>query len=141
MRRAAAAAAGFVARVDFRGGRSSPLRTGDETAGKRRRMGMAKFVLVYTGGSMPESEEERAAGMAAWGAWFGTLGSAVTDPGNPFAASSTVTADGVSAGSRTGASGYTIVEAADLAGAVELAKGCPILAHGGTAEVHEALSM
>ncbi|HSV65641.1 MAG TPA: hypothetical protein VLJ59_07020 [Mycobacteriales bacterium] len=28
---------------------------------------MANYVLVYTGGSMPETDEERAAVMAAWG--------------------------------------------------------------------------
>jgi hypothetical protein len=102
---------------------------------------MAKFVFVYSGGSMPEDEAAREAGMAAWGAWFGTLGAAVTDPGNPFGAASTVTADGVSTGAASGVSGYTIVDAADLGAAVELAKGCPILHHGGTVGVHEALSM
>lgn len=102
---------------------------------------MAKFVLVYTGGSMPEDEAARAAGMAAWGAWFGQLGSAVTDPGNPFAGASTVTADGVTEGSSSGASGYTILDAADLGAAVELAKGCPILQHGGTVGVHAAIDM
>jgi len=47
---------------------------------------MANFVLLYSGGSMPESEAERAAVMQAWGAWFGALGSAVVDGGNPFTA-------------------------------------------------------
>lgn len=102
---------------------------------------MAKFVLVYSGGSMPEDQAAREAGMAAWGAWFGTLGAAVTDPGNPFGAASTVTAGGVSDGAASGVSGYTIVDAADLGAAVELAKGCPILHHGGAVGVHEALSM
>ena len=32
--------------------------------------------------------------MQAWGAWFGSLGDAVTDPGNPFAGSATVSASG-----------------------------------------------
>ena len=102
---------------------------------------MAKFVFVYSGGSMPEDEAARAAGMAAWGAWFGALGAAVTDPGNPFGAASTVTASGASDGTASGVSGYTIVDAADLGAAVELAKGCPLLAHGGNVGVHEALSM
>ena len=45
---------------------------------------MAKFVLVFTGGGMPESEEEQAKVLAAWGAWYEGLGEAVVDPGNPF---------------------------------------------------------
>ncbi len=45
---------------------------------------MADFVLLYRGGSTPESDEEQAAVMAAWTTWFGSLGSAVKDGGNPF---------------------------------------------------------
>ena len=45
---------------------------------------MANFVLLYSGGSMPETEAEQAAVMQAWMAWFGELGGAVVDAGNPF---------------------------------------------------------
>ena len=45
---------------------------------------MSTYVLAYTGGSMAESEEEQKAVMAAWGAWIGGLGDALTDAGNPF---------------------------------------------------------
>jgi len=45
---------------------------------------MADFVLLYRGGSTPESDEARAAAMDAWTAWFASLGSAVKDGGNPF---------------------------------------------------------
>ena len=34
--------------------------------------------------------------MRVWTSWFGTLGDSVVDMGNPFSASSTVTADGAS---------------------------------------------
>ena len=45
---------------------------------------MAKFVYVYTGGQMAETPAAQEEAMQAWGAWFGTLGDAVTDGGNPF---------------------------------------------------------
>ena len=45
---------------------------------------MAKFILLYGGGSMPESEAEVAAVMKAWETWYGELGEAVLDPGDPF---------------------------------------------------------
>lgn len=45
---------------------------------------MADYVLLYHGGSMPETEAEQAAVMDAWGAWYGGLGEAVKDGGNPF---------------------------------------------------------
>ncbi|WP_437932703.1 YciI family protein [Sorangium sp. So ce291] len=37
--------------------------------------------------------------------------------------------------------GYLLVEAEDLAHAVELAKGCPVLEHGGTVEVRPVMKM
>jgi hypothetical protein len=44
---------------------------------------MANFVLLYTGGSMPETEEEQARVMQAWTDWYGTIGSGLKDGGNP----------------------------------------------------------
>jgi hypothetical protein len=78
--------------------------------------------------------------MQAWGGWFGGLGAAVTDMGNPFGASTRVTAGGEGATS-SGLSGYSIVEADDLAHAAKLADGCPIFAGGGAVEVFEAIPM
>jgi len=45
---------------------------------------MANFLLLYSGGSMPETPAEQAEVMQAWGAWYGKLGSALVDAGNPF---------------------------------------------------------
>ncbi len=54
---------------------------------------MTNFVLLYTGGGMPESEEEKGAVMAAWGAWYERMGAAIVDGGNPFGASMYVSAE------------------------------------------------
>ena len=103
---------------------------------------MPKFVLAYTGGSMPETEEQQKAVMDAWMGWFGQLGQAVVDGGAPFAASSTVGPDGgVSAGGASGLSGYSVIEADSLDTAVAQAKGCPVLAAGGNVEVYETIPM
>jgi hypothetical protein len=98
---------------------------------------MGKYVLTYQGGGMADTEEAQQAAMAAWGAWFGTLGAAVVDGGAPFGASSAV--GGGSA--KAGLTGYSILEAADLPAAVRLAEGCPIIADGGTVDVYEALDV
>ena len=45
---------------------------------------MSDFVLLYRGGGQPESDEARKAVMDAWTAWYGQLGSAIKDGGNPF---------------------------------------------------------
>ena len=40
-----------------------------------------------------------------------------------------------------GATGYSVLKPDDLAGAVALAKGCPILPSGGSVEVHETFEV
>ena len=103
---------------------------------------MAKFVYLYTGGSMAETPEAQQQAIAAWGAWFGELGEAIIDGGNPFGASASVGTDGaVTAGGASRASGYTLVKAESLDDATALAKGCPVLATGGAVEIYEALDM
>lgn len=104
---------------------------------------MPKYILAYHGGGTPESESEQAAAMAAWGAWFGTLGDAVVDIGNPTGVSTTLAADGSTSagGGANPLTGYSLINASDLDAAVSLAKGCPIFASGGTIEVAEAIEM
>ena len=104
---------------------------------------MPRFVFIYHGGATPASEAEGRKVMAAWTAWFGTLGKAVIDAGAPFGPSSTVSAGHVAGnGGSNPASGYSIVEAADMDGAIALAKGCPIVAEpGGSVEIAQAMAM
>jgi len=99
---------------------------------------MSTYVLAYTGGSMAETEEAQAAIMAAWGAWIGAQGSALTDVGNPFGPAKTVSADGsVSDGGASSLTGYSILAADSLDAAAAAVKDCPVLASGGSVEVYE----
>jgi hypothetical protein len=103
---------------------------------------MAKFVFTYRGGSVPESPEQQEAVMQAWMGWFGSLGDAVVDGGNPFGPSMTRTGGGEPAeGAPSELTGYSIVEAADLKEAAEMAGGCPVLTGGGSVDVYEAMPM
>jgi len=104
---------------------------------------MSKYLFVYHGGTDPETEEEVAKVMDAWGQWFGTLGAAVIDGGNPVGESSTVNSDKTVTdhGGDNPASGYSLIEASDLDDALAKAKGCPILAAAGSVEVAEAFDM
>lgn len=103
---------------------------------------MAKYIFVYHGGKAPESPEEGEKVMKAWMAWFGSLGDAVVDGGNPLGMSKTVSAGGVADdGGANPVAGYSLVNAADMEGAVAMAKGCPMLGDGGTVEVAECLDM
>lgn len=104
---------------------------------------MAKYLFVYHGGSVPESEEEVAKVMDAWGSWMGSLGSAILDGGNPVGKSWTVKPDrsAVHDGGSNPASGYGLFEAADDEAAIEIAKGCPVLDSGGSVELAQAFDM
>ena len=102
---------------------------------------MGKYVLVYKGGGMPDSDEEQQRQMAAWEAWFGSLGESVVDAGNPFGQSSSIASDGsVNGGATSGLTGYSIVSADSLDDAVKKAKSCPILG-GGSVEVYETFDV
>ena len=103
---------------------------------------MSDYVLLFAGGSMPETEAEQKQAMDAWNSWFTELGSAVKDPGNPFTGKAkTISADGsVTDGSGGGnATGYTILTADSLDEATTLAKGCPVLQGGASLMVFEVL--
>lgn len=103
---------------------------------------MPKFLFSYHGGGMPDSEEEQAKHMAAWGEWFGANGSAFTDMGNPVGACMTVGPDGTSEGATNAVTGYGIVEAPDMAAACAIAAACPnVTLGGGSVEVGETFEV
>src|SRR5436305_1736216 len=106
---------------------------------------MADYVLIYTGGGgIAATPEERAKVLEAWGAWYGGLGAAVKDGGNPFSPNAQL----VSADGSVGAmpadmqmSGYSILTADSLDAATTMAKGCPVLAGGGKIAVFETFNV
>jgi hypothetical protein len=104
---------------------------------------MTKFLFVYHGGSVPSTPAEQARVMDQWGKWFGGMGAAVVDGGNPVGKSSTVLGNGsvVANGGANPASGYSVVQAASLDAALAMAKGCPILQGGGSVEVAPIIDM
>ena len=105
---------------------------------------MTEFVLVYTGGSYPETKEQQAAVMQEWGAWMGGMGDKLVNGGNPFSPEAkSIGRDGSVTDGAVGAaaSGYSVVQADSLDAAVELAKGCPHWRHGGEISVYETVQM
>lgn len=104
---------------------------------------MTNYVLIYTGGGMPEGEAEQAQVMADWGAWYGEQGEAIVDGGNPFGGSKSVTANGTSDGpvSSPAATGYTIISADSLEAAVKKVQNHPHIKHGGEVSVYETFEM
>nr|WP_295890476.1 hypothetical protein [uncultured Devosia sp.] len=104
---------------------------------------MAKYILAYHGGGMPDGPEEGAKVMAAWNDWYARIGDKLADSGAALGKSMTVNSNGsVSAGGGANPlSGYTVVNADSHDAANAIAKGSPILAAGGSVEVCELLDM
>ena len=104
---------------------------------------MADYLLLYgAGGSMPETEAEQAAVMEAWNKWFGDLGSALKDGGNPTTPNAKqIGTDGSVSDVGASASGYSIITADSLDEATAMAKGCPVLAGGSPITVLETFAV
>lgn len=104
---------------------------------------MKNFVLLYTGGFMPESEVEQAEVMGAWGAWYEGIGAAVVDGGNPFGAAKSVGADGVTDAilATPAVTGYTVISAESLDDALAKVDGHPHIRYGGHVSVYETFQM
>jgi hypothetical protein len=107
---------------------------------------MSKFIFIYNGPSAPMdqmTEEESAAGMAAWGAWMEKVGTAMVDGGAPFGAREAVSDDGSST-EPSQLQGYSVVEADSFDAAKALADGLPFMTEGKgrfTLEIFELLNM
>jgi YCII-related domain len=69
----------------------------------------------------------------AWAAWQLELGARLKDRGNPAFAAVALGASPA----KTMLGGYSLIRAGSLDAAVALARGCPLLTHGGTVEVCE----
>jgi hypothetical protein len=102
---------------------------------------MANFLLTFHGGSMPETKEEQDQVMSAWTSWFGTLGNALVDGGNPISQAKAISPDGSVMDATSAPSGYSIIKADDLNAAVELAKGCPVKLGGANIVVSEIFNV
>jgi len=96
---------------------------------------MSRYVFVHHGYEEPTQQI-----MEAWMAWFGEIAGSVVDQGAPFGPGREVTPTGtrdLPAGADA-ATGYTVVEAADMDAAVRLLEHCPMIT---SVRVYEAMQM
>ena len=106
---------------------------------------MSEFTYLYRGGrDTPASPEQRQKQLQKWAAWFKELGANghLKELGHPLEgagmvvkANQKIVTDGPYAEAKDLVGSFSLVEASDLAHAVELSKGCPILEGGGSVEV------
>jgi hypothetical protein len=104
---------------------------------------VATYLLAYHGGSMPESDAARAKAMEEWGAWYGQIGAALVDGGNPIGQTKTVSSAGAvsDGGGANPVSGYTLIKVDSIDQAIACAKMCPVLSGGGSVEVAETFDV
>lgn len=101
---------------------------------------MPRFILAFRGG-MPKSPQEGQKMMADWNGWMEGLGAALVDKGAGFGKSRFLAGSGREEKAGDPLSGYSIVEAADVDAALDMARRNPIFSLGGTIEVAECLQM
>ncbi|GAC1373035.1 MAG: hypothetical protein NVS3B3_07440 [Aquirhabdus sp.] len=97
---------------------------------------MKKFVFLYGGMDKPK-EAPSPEHMQAWTTYFGKLGSALVDGGAPFMLEDKLLGNA----SNAKVTGYSIIQAENLAQAVALTEGHPMLAYGGGIQVMECMDM
>lgn len=104
---------------------------------------MPNFAFTYYGEPNFARPEDGARHMEKWQAWMGELGDAMVNPGVPFGAAKVVSSTGVAADTTSKSNrvtGFSIVKAASMDAALEMAKTCPHLTYG-TIGVAEAMEM
>jgi hypothetical protein len=93
---------------------------------------MSRYIMIYKGEATDTAdmtEEQASEVMAKWGAWMGTVGSALVDVGSPFGEGISAIDDGSTA-TPVPLSGYSVVEADSLGAAKALSNGHPYLSEG-----------
>ena len=102
---------------------------------------MVEFLVVYHGGSIPETDDEIAHEMARRGDWMNCLGGQLIEPGALVGKSKTLSASGITDdGGANPVSGYSIVEAESIEAALALIKSCLHL-DSGTIELAPLMDM
>jgi len=111
---------------------------------------MSDFVFLYRGGNRPgDSPEQMQQRMQRWMNWMKQLGEQghLKDAGHPLERAGKIVKshqsvhDGPFAETKDVIGGYTLVQAKDLAQAVELTHGCPIFELDGAVEVRPIMQM
>ena len=112
---------------------------------------MSEFVFLYRGGERSaQSPEQMQQQMQRWMGWLKDLTDQghIKDPGHPLERTGKLVrgrqkavTDGPFAEAEEVIGGYSIVKARDLAQAVELTAGCPILDGDGFVEVRPIMQM
>jgi len=111
---------------------------------------MEKFMLIFQGGQAPQqSPENMQQHMGKWMAWIDQLnkegkyvsGEPLLPGGKLITGKNKTVTDGPYTEGKEVVGGYFIVNASDMAEAVEISKGCPDYELGGSVQVRQVMKM
>ncbi len=110
---------------------------------------MKDFLFLFRGGRASSSPEDGQQRMQRWTTWIEGLAKAgktkggfpLETGGKYLSGANKLVTDGPFPETKEVVGGYLIVMADDLAGAAEIAKGCPIFGEGGGVEVRAIMPM
>ena len=103
---------------------------------------MSEFTYLYRGGrDTSASPEQMQKTMQKWTAWFKELGHPLESTGMVVKGNQKIVTDGPYAEAKDVVGGFSLIEAKDLAHALEISKGCPIFEVGGSVEVRPVMQL
>ena len=102
---------------------------------------MANYLLLYHGGGMPDTDEEKKKVMDAWGEWMKACGDNLVDAGNPCSNVKVATKAGVNDFTGDQVTGYSVIKADSMEDALKAAAMVPLVVDGsGSCDVYETFN-
>ena len=99
---------------------------------------MARFLVTYYAGDMPSDAVSIADARGAFMRWAEKVGPALADVGPPVRSATTIAGEGARAGVASEPfMGWSVIEAADSAAAVQLVQDHPFVSRGGVLQISE----
>jgi hypothetical protein len=99
---------------------------------------MARFLITYYVGDMPQDSESIAQTRRALIQWAAKTGAALAELGAPIRSTTTISSDGIHDGTPAGSfMGWSVIEAEDRNSAIGLMEDHPFISGGGILQVSE----
>lgn len=99
---------------------------------------MARFLVTYYAGDMPQDPESIAQARRAFSQWAARTGAALAEIGAPIRSTTTISSDGIHNGAPVGLfMGWSVIEAEDGNMAVRLVRDHPFVSRGGVVQLSE----
>jgi hypothetical protein len=101
---------------------------------------MARFLITYHAGDMPQDRESIAQARRAFTQWAARTGAALADVGAPVRSATTISSDGIHDGALAEPfMGWSVIEAEDGKAAVRLLADHPFISRGGILQLSEPI--